>query len=191
MGELLASDVQHLFHAQDYTRLRALVDEGKALHKFCYRADKPHWWSTVLGLAINELDVYMVQYILQKHGPNALTQRVISGGSTGYGNMAYTLIIDHRWETRRSIEVILETALELGGFDVHDNLRALPQLRYIADIYQNSREAQLWAATAVVWCCQAIRKAHGLADGVGLLVGERVWSESVWEYEPKIKRAKY
>ena len=192
MGDLRASDVQHLFHVQDYTRLRALVDEGKALHKFCYRADNPNWWGTILGFAVIEKDAFMFQYIVQTCGAWMLSISVDSGIGNGYWALHQMLANDDgTYANKRKAEVMVEIALEQGGTAVYEDMRGMVRLRYIADIYRNSCDARCSSIAAIVWCCQAIREAHGLADGLGELLRERMHAESVWEYEPKIKRAKY
>ena len=188
MGELLASDVQHLFHVQDYNRLRALVDEGKALHKFCYRADNPNWWGTILGFAVIEKDAFMFQYIVQTCGAHMLSVSVDSGIGNGYWALHQMLANDDgTYADKRKVEVMVEIALEHGGTAVYEDMRGMVRLRYIADIYRNSHDAQVNTVAAAVWCCRTIRVADGLAE----LVGERMQAESTWEHEPKIKRAKY
>jgi hypothetical protein len=192
MGEqpLLASDVQHLFHVRDYTRLKALVDEGKAIHRFLYRADNPNWWGTILGFSAIEKDVVMFRYIVETCDVSVLCGTVVdSSVGTCFWIMNQIMGHDPRSETKRTLEVMVEIALEHHGMNVFPQVRGMPRLRYLGYIYYNSLGARTVAVTAAVWCCQAIR-ASG-ADGLGELLGERMQAESAWEYEPKIKRTKY
>ncbi len=188
---LRASDIQHLFLIKDYPRLNALVDEGMATTRLLYRPDNVEWWSTILGFAMYSEDTYMFNYIAERSDLRDVLKYADSNCRNVFQMMDRILGQDHRLETRRRIEVMCEIVLEKWGIDAYSLLRRHPSLRYLADIYRNSFDAQKEAVRATSWCLKTIRSAGGATDGLEETVGKRMQAESTWEYEPKIKRTKY
>jgi hypothetical protein len=192
---LFASDVQHLFHVKDYKQLEALIDEHgedivvKQLHMRQYSM-KPCY--TILGYAMIEHDVHMFEYILRTCGCIVLWYAASGDGGSLFCLMDREMRNAYSKQITRSLEIMIEIALDLFGFRVYNSFYKMLSLRYLAENFRYSHATQTLTITTAVWSLRTIRSAAGGAtDGLEEVLGERMQAESAWEYEPKIKRTKY
>jgi hypothetical protein len=90
---------------------------------------------------------------------------------------------------------LLELMLDSGKISTNDVLNEGaegPHAIGVVLAFTSATNAKRRALFATLWCLQTVRSAAGGAtDGLEELVCERMAAESTWEYEPRIKRAKY
>lgn len=184
-----SDDLRAWFQSKNYDVLNRLIDSGRALERAYSRDYGERYWETVLSESINQGDIPTFRRIIELYGAGVLNNVISSPKFTGFDMLHIALDNGIMWSEERVVEVMLEIVLDtLDGDDdiVHKYLRS-KELRHIASVFYESHWNRIEHIAATMWCCQTIRVADGLAE----LLGKRMQAESVWEYEPKIKRTKY
>lgn len=200
-----SDDLKVWLNSKNYDVLNRLVDSGRALERVYSRHDG-EYWETVLSESINQGDIPTFRRIIELYGAGVLKNAISSPGLTGFDVLAIALDNGTMWSEERVVEVMLEIVLDtLDGDDdmVHKFLRS-GCFRHIASVFYESHWNRVEHVAATVWCLKAIRDRGirrgiaatkrlecGATDGLEETVGKRMQAESTWEYEPKIKRAKY
>jgi hypothetical protein len=180
--------VEKLFWDKDYATL-----EKTYATKPLQRLWRPVGWMTMVSQSIWELDHHMFRYIIQKHGVGVMDELVCDWeGTTETGYEYLDVITDTNCSCgHREYMIFYEILLEQGADEEHLFRGRNSAFTILSDVWWDSVNNKEDALTAVAWICETIRHAYGVADGLAELVGERMQAESTWEYEPKIKRAKY
>ena len=184
-----SDDLTAWFQSKNYDVLNRLIDSGRALERAYLRHHGETYWDTVLSESIDQGDIPTFRRIIERYGADVLTNVISSHELTGFDKLGIALDNGIMWSEERVVEVMLEIVLDtLDGDDdiVHKFFRS-KELRHIASVFYESHWNRIEHIAATMWCCQTIRDADGLAE----LLGDRMQAESTWEYEPKIKRAKY
>jgi len=185
--ELTVVYVEKLFRDKDYATLETYSDPLQHLWR-------PEGWMTLVSQSIWELDHRMFRFIIQKHGVGVMDAPVRDWeGAIETGYEYLDAITDENCSCgHRNYMIFYEILLEEGADDEDLFRDRNSAFTILGDAWWDSTNCKKDTISAVAWSWETIRNAPwSCADGLAELVGERMQAESTWEYEPKIKRARY
>jgi hypothetical protein len=176
-----------------YDVLIPMIEQGRSL-EHCHYEDDHGAWETLLFLCMFRTDYVIFRHILQRHSVSILEHvcNTLNGDETGWVVIVRLLEEAGTYKCIERYGVLLEIALDTGEIDDTDVIDyELDRTGAIIWKWNHSRDAKIESIRTAVWCCQAVRDAYGVADGLGEPLGKRMQAASTWDYEPKIMRGRF